>query len=520
MGSLADRPVHRQNGGFHSRKESLITTTRISRRTLIGGAATAAGTAALPTAAAEARRRRTTPPTLSADVVVVGAGLSGLTAARKIVASGRSVIVLEARDRVGGRTLNHQLGKGKVVEVGGQWIGPTQDHLAALAHELGVGTYKTYNSGNYLFYEAGKLTPYTPTGPFGAVPPDLTAAAQAFQLIQKLDSMALTVPLSAPWQAPDAWDWDGQTFETFKRAHAVGSGAQSLLDLAIESVFACEPRDISLLHVLFYIHSAGNERTPGKLERLINTAGGAQESRFVGGSQLISISMAKALGKRVRLSQPVRRIAQHGRKVTVYTDQLSVHGKSVIVTGPPALTGQIRYEPALPASRAQLIQRFPQGSAIKVQAVYPRPFWRDEGLAGQVASDAGPIKLTFDNSPPHGSPGILLGFVEGHNARVFAGLSAAERRRRALACFVRYFGPRAANPTGYIEMTWSEEPWTRGCYVGYTPPGVLTEYGAAIRGAVGRIHWAGAETSDYWNGYMDGAVRSGERAAREALAEI
>ena len=471
--------------GSHSRKESVISNHQISRRKLIGGAATAAGAAALPTAAADARRRRATPSTLSADVVVVGAGLSGLMAARKVAASGRSVVVLEARNRVGGRTLNHPLGAGKVVEVGGQWIGPTQDHLAALARELGVATYKTYNNGNYLFYEAGKLTPYTPTGPFGAVPPDLTAALQLETVLVKLNSMAATVPLSAPWSAPDAWDWDGQTFETFKRTNTIGTGANNLLDLAIESVFACEPRDVSLLHVLFYIHSAGDERTPGKIERLINTAGGAQESRFVGGSQLLSIRMAKALGKRVHLSQPVRRISQHGRTVTVYTDRLTVKGRSVIVTGPPALTGQIRYEPDLPIARAQLVQRFPQGSAIKVEAVYPRPFWRDRGLAGQVTSDTGPIKLTFDNSPPDGSPGVLLGFVEGHDARRFGALSAAERRRRALACFVRYFGSQAANPKAYIEMNWSAEPWTRGCYGGYLPPGVLTEYGAAIRNSGG-----------------------------------
>ena len=247
---------------------------------------------------------------------------------------------------------------------------------------------------------------------------------------------------------------------------------------------------------------------------------GAQDSRFVGGSQLVSIRAAKTLGKRVLLSQPVRRIAQGRGGVTVYTDTLTVKGKAVIVTGPPSLTALIRYEPDLPALRAQLLQRFPQGSAIKVEAVYPRPFWRDHGLAGQVTSDTGPIKLTYDNSPPDGSPGVLLGFVEGHEARVFGTLSAAERRRQALACFVRYFGAQAAHPKSYIEMNWSAEPWTRGCYGGYAPPGVLTDYGHALRAPVGRIHWAGAETSDYWNGYMDGAVRSGERAAREALAEI
>ncbi len=238
---------------------------RISRRALIGGAATAAGAAALPQAAAAAQTSKSGSASLSADVIVVGAGLSGLTAARQVHAAGRSAIVLEARDRVGGRTLNHDLAPthpGKVVEIGGQWIGPTQDHLAKLARELGVKTFKTYNNGNYLFYESGKLTPYSPKGPLGPIPPDLTADAQIQPLLSKLDSMAKTVPLGAPWTAPNADDWDGQTFETFKRAQGFGSGANSLLDLTIEAVFACEPRDISLLHVLFYIHSAGNERTP------------------------------------------------------------------------------------------------------------------------------------------------------------------------------------------------------------------------------------------------------------------
>jgi monoamine oxidase len=491
---------------------------RISRRSLIGGGAAAAGAAALPTAAkAKTAKRKATH---KADVIVVGAGLSGLTAARNIVKGGRSALVLEARDRVGGRTLNHHLGRGKVVEVGGQWIGPTQDHLARLAKELHIKTFKTYNNGNYLFYENGKLTPYSPKGPFGAIPPDITADVQLEVVIQKMDSMAKTVPLEAPWTAPNASDWDGQTAETFKRANTLNANAANLLDLGIESVFACEPRDISLLHVLFYIHSAGNETTPGNFERLINTAGGAQYSRFVGGSQLISIRMAEHLGKRVLLNQPVRRIIQSSTGVTVHTDHLTAHGKQVIVTGPPSLTALIEYDPVLPALRAQLTQRFPQGSAIKVEAVYPRPFWRKHGLAGQVTSDTGPIKLTFDNSPPSGTPGVLLGFVEGHAARVFTTLSAAERRRRAIACFVRYFGQEAAHPTGYIEMNWSNEPWTRGCYGGYLPPGVLTDYGPWIRRPFRRVHWAGSETSDYWNGYMDGAVRSGERAAREVLAEI
>jgi monoamine oxidase len=506
----------------------------ITRRTLIGGAAAAGAAAALP-AAAEARRRKrkrrrhrkaprrpATGGTQHADVVVVGAGLAGLSAAREVQAANKTVLVLEARPRVGGRTLNHDIGNGKVIEIGGQWIGPTQDKIAALARDMSVDTFKTYNNGNYLYYQRGSLTPYSPSGPagsvLGAVPPDYTGAADAEKAILQLDQMALTVPLDRPWAADSAPTWDGQTFETWKQANLATDGGKQLLDLGIEAVWACEPRDVSLLHVLFYIHSAGNESTPGILERLINTAGGAQESRFVGGSQLVSIRLAATLGKSVVLGTPVRRIVQDSGGVTVYSDSVTVRGRSVIVTGPPALTAYIRYEPDLPQTRAQLVQRFPQGSAIKCEAIYERPFWRDKGLAGQVTSDTGPVKVTFDNSPPDGTPGVMLGFIEGHDARVYGVKPLEAVRSAVLNNFVTYFGPQAANPLDFVVMNWSAEPWTRGCYVGYTPPGVLLDFGEAIRAPIGRIFWAGAETSDYWNGYMDGAVRSGVRAAHEALA--
>jgi monoamine oxidase len=170
--------------------------------------------------------------------------------------------------------------------------------------------------------------------------------------------------------------------------------------------------------------------------------------------------------------------------------------------------------------RAQLTQRFPQGTVIKCEAVYDKPFWRDRGLTGQAVSLTGPVKVTFDNSPPDGSPGVMLGFIEGQDARKASQLRPADRRKAVLDNFVTYFGQQAANPRQYIEMNWSAEPWTRGCYVGFTAPGVLLDYGPAIRAPVGRIHWAGAETSDYWNGYMDGAVRSGERSAHEVLAAL
>jgi monoamine oxidase len=453
-------------------------------------------------------------------VLVVGAGLAGLTAARAVAATGKSVLVLEARRRVGGRTLNHDLGAGKVVEIGGQWIGPTQDRLAALAHDLGVDTFKTYNQGNYVYYRGGVKTPYTPTGPLGAVPPDVEGVLDAFAAIQQMNSMAATVPVDAPWTAKQAGTWDSQTFETWKLANTLTPNGRLLIDLGIQAVWAAEPRDVSLLHVLFYIQAARNEGAKPDFQRLINTAGGAQESRFVGGSQLISIRAAQQLGRRVLLDAPVQRIVQKGNAVEAESGSDRFTGRAIVVTAPPAVSAYIDYHPALPAMRAQLLQRFPQGNAIKCEAIYDEPFWRKEGLAGQVTSDAEPVRITFDNSPPDGSPGVMLGFIEGHFARVWAQKSAAERKAAVLGNFATYFGPQALHPRDYVEQNWADEVWTRGCYVGFTPPGVLLDYGPAIRAPVGRIHWAGAETATYWNGYMDGAVRSGERAAAEALANL
>jgi monoamine oxidase len=445
-----------------------------------------------------------------ADVIVVGAGLAGLAAARELTARGASVLVVEARDRVGGRVHNHDIGGGKVVEVGGQWIGPTQDRLAALAADLGVSTFPTHVAGHNLLEYRGRVRRYT-----GAIPRINPAVLVDVERAQRrLNRLAKSVPLDAPWDAPNAEKLDGQTAATWLRRNLATKSGRMLLGLGIEAVWAAQPEDMSLLHVLFYIHSAG------KLELLFDTEGGAQQDRFVGGSELIAIRMAEELGAdRLLLGAPVRAIT-HGRAgVTVHADGAVARGRRAVVAIAPTLASRIAYDPPLPGYRDQLTQRMPLGTVAKCMAIYSEPFWRSEGLSGQATSELGPVRLMFDNSPHDGSPGVLLGFLEGRNARELGRLRAEERRTAVIDCFARMFGPRAARPDDYVERLWAEEEWTRGCYGCHMPTGAWTNYGRALHAPIGPLHWAGAEYARVWNGYMDGAVRSGAATAA-AVVEV
>ena len=478
----------------------------LSRRELvIGAGATAAGALLGEGEAAAAQRRTPSRPRRRVDVVVVGAGLAGLTAATELSGARHSVAVLEARERVGGRTINHRVGRGEVVEVGGQWVGPGQDRIIARAKALGIPTFKTYTKGEQILEYRGRQTHFT-----GLIPPLPTPDADDFaQLLGKIIKLEGTVPRGRPWTAPNAAALDGQTAQTYLLANSSTYGARFLYDLAVKAVFAANPRDLSLLHMLFYFHSGNG------IINLTSTAGGAQDSRFHGGSQLVSLRMAERLGRTVVLGAPVHQISQDSSGVSVHSDAGTWRSRRVIVATSPMLAGRIAYDPPMPALRDGLTQHVPQGAVIKYEAVYDTPFWRAGGLSGYANSDRPPLQLTYDNSPPGGRPGVLLGFVVGEDARRMGTLPPASRRREVLDVFARLFGPRAGRPTELIEHNWSEEVWTRGCYAGYMPPGVWSDYGEALRTPVGRVHWAGTETSEIFMGYMDGAVRSGERAATE-----
>jgi monoamine oxidase len=442
-----------------------------------------------------------------ADVVVVGAGLAGLIAARDLLAANVSVLVLEARNRVGGRLLNHTLKNGAVVELGGQWVGPTQDRVLALAEELGLRLFPTYAEGEHFLTMDGSVKRYV--GEDFALPED--ASADVEEAWERLQQMADEVPLDEPWSAENADTWDAQTLDSWLVANTKTEIGLGYWRTMVPALFSADTAEMSLLHFLFYCRSGGT------LDRLVATHGGAQESRLVGGSQQLALRLADRLGDVVRLGSPVGAIRQDDRGVEVIQDGGMVRAGRAIVALPPTLAGRIRYSPVLPPLRDQLTQQVPMGYVIKVHVAYPEPFWRVEGLSGSVFSLDDEVSIIFDNSPPDLRCGVLLGFLEGRHARRSGKLAPEERMELVLSVLARFFGSRVADPEEYVEKDWAAEEWSRGCYGGRFGTGVWTGYGQALREPVGRVHWAGTETSEVWNGYMDGAVRSGERAAREVL---
>ena len=409
----------------------------MTRRRLLG--AGVAGSVTLAKAAESSDRR--SPCETKVDVIVVGAGFSGLAAARKIALEGRSVLVLEARDRVGGRILNKEILGGGVVEAGGAYIGPTQDRMFALAGEYGVGTYLSYDKGGIVELFNGVRT-------VGGSGPDF---ADFQRMTARLQAMADEVQVDAPWRAARAREWDSQTLQTWLEANAQTAGGAKRMSSAFQVLWGAEPREVSLLFGLFYIAAAGNETTPGTFARLADVSNGAQERRFIAGSQLLAQRIAGGLGGQIMFSSPVRAIESGRGGVRMMADGVTAEAQRVIVAIPPALASAISYEPKLPTIRAQLMQHLPSGSYMKCQAIYEGPSWRKDDLTGESLSDLNVVTLTFDNTPQCGNRGVLFGFCAGANARRWSERSMAERRPAVLANFAALFGNTALQALDYFD---------------------------------------------------------------------
>lgn len=436
------------------------------------------------------------------DVVVVGAGLAGLSAAEQLRAAGASVVVFEARDRVGGRAWSEQLGKARF-DRGGQWIAPGQDRLAALATRMGVEQFATYSSGQKILDDGHRVSRYA--GEIPSLGP--LELLQLHLALRRIDKMTARVSARDPASARGAAALDARTVAD--EARRLPRRVRGVFDVAIGAIFGVDPAELSLLWFLAYLRAGGG------MMNLSTIQGGAQERRFVGGTQSIVERWVDKLDVPIVTGAPVRRIDQKGTQpgddVIVHCDRGKVAARAVVVAVPPPLAAAIEMSPASPA-RSQLLQKAAMGAIVKVCVAYDRPFWRERGLSGEVVSTRGPLAVLFDNTSSDGAQPALVGFVQAGPARRWNGDTAP-----IVAQLVRWFGDEAREPVAIATTDWSAEPWSRGCPVAVMAPGALTTGGTTLRQPIGRVHFAGTETAVEWTGYLEGALESGERAAREVV---
>ena len=444
------------------------------------------------------------------DFCVVGAGFAGLTAALRLKQAGRSVALLEARDRVGGRTFTVTRDDGGWIDRGGAWIGPGQDRIYALMEEFGVPEYKQHNDGDALMIVDGKTHRYGGTIPWTMSKWAVTNLGLG---LLQVEQMCKKVPREAPWEAPDAEEWDRLSLGEWIEKNVMSKPAREMLDMALAGPYTSAASETSLLWVLLQMGSAGGPNF------VISGKGGAQDARPVGGMGAIYRPMVAELGDALHLSQPVREIAQDDDGVTVRAADLTVRARRVIVAIPMAIAGSIVYEPMLPVDRAFLNQRMPGGAIFKISVVYDEPFWRADGLSGQSAAPGSLATLTLDACTDTANPGIMCVITEGLGARRLGRLDDAERKAAVIGELVDRFGSKANAPLEYHEQNWTTERYSGGGMISHTGTGVLTEFGYTLREPCGRVHWAGTESSAIMCGWVDGAVRSGERAAAEAMSQ-
>lgn len=447
---------------------------------------------------------------IETGVVVVGAGIAGLTAANVLADAGVEVEVLEARDRVGGRTWNTEIG-GQANELGGQWVGPYQEAVLETLEMLGLETFPCYREGSHVYIDPdGKAHRYE--GEEFPFPPQSAAAYEA--ALARLDELAGELDPEAPWEHPEAEALDAVTFESWLAAEVSDEMARDMLRSMLAGGFIAKPaRSFSLLQGLWMIAGAGGTYELFEPEQCL-------ASRIVGGSQLIAAGLAERLGGRVRLDSPVSAIAWSGEGVEARAPELSVGAREAIVAVPPNLTNAIRFEPPLPGWRQRLAQDLSQGSIIKVLAVYDEPFWRADGLSGQGFGPYQLVRELYDNSPPSGKPGVLVTFLAGEAAETAARMDPADRRAAVLEGMARYLGGEALNPVDYVEVDWSEQEWTRGAYGTSYGTGGLTRFRDDLRRPVGPIEWACSDIAGVGHIHMEGAIRMGRRAAAACLERL
>ncbi|XP_051877414.1 amine oxidase [flavin-containing]-like [Pristis pectinata] len=449
------------------------------------------------------------------DVIIIGGGLSGLSAAKLLIEEGLKVLVLEARDRVGGRTYTVQGPEFQYVDLGGAYVGPTQNRILRLAKELGIKTYKVNEKEKLIHFVQGKSHPFN--GPFPPVWNPI-AYMDYNNFWRTLDEMGNEIPADAPWNTQCAEEWDNMTMKELIDKLCWTSVAREFATLFVNVNVTSEPHEVSALWFLWYVKQCGGTR------RIFSTTNGGQERKFIGGSGQISDRLAERMKDSVRLNRPVVRVEQAEDSVQVETLNGEKYMADYVISAiPPALTQQIHYSPPVPPLRNQLIQRVPMGSIIKCMVYYSRPFWREKGFCGtmMIEDEESPISLTLDDTKPDGSHPAIMGFILARKARFLLSLTKAERKKRICQIYARVLETEEAlYAVHYEEKDWCAEQYSGGCYTAYFPPGTFVQFGRVLREPFGRLYFAGTETATKWSGYMDGAVQAGERAAREVMCAV
>ncbi|KAF6814510.1 flavin containing amine oxidoreductase [Colletotrichum sojae] len=445
------------------------------------------------------------------DCIVVGAGYSGLAAARLLKDSGKKVLVLEARDRVGGRAKTIPLDNGDYYDVGAAFLGNQQDLMYGLAKEFDVPTFRAPADGKIVLAHRGKARSYS-----GLIPPVRPWEVLDMGLfVKRFEKLCETVNLEEPWQTPGADELDRMTVHEWIRKHAWTQMTVDMGSLAFEATIGQNTSCISMLHAMFYFKGAVS-MTSG-----LSGEGGAQQDFIRGGGQAIANKLREYLGDDiVRLEEPVRGISYTESVATVRSSKAEYRCRRIISAIPPPHVLRVDFEPRLPVEKTTLLQHMPMGAYMKVFATYKTPFWREKGLTGESTNPTGFLSVTYDVTPESGCPAKLAGFIAGTKAREFIGFSKEQRRQVALAGFAAAFGQEALDAEEFYFHTMMEEEWSTGCPVATPAPGMWTLLGEWMRKPVGAIHWAGTETSTKHSGYMEGAVFAGQRAAREVLEEL
>ncbi|XP_039203389.1 amine oxidase [flavin-containing] A-like [Crotalus tigris] len=449
---------------------------------------------------------------MSYDVVVVGGGISGMSAAKLLFESGLSVVVLEARDRVGGRTFTIRNKQVKYVDVGGAYVGPTQNRILRLAKELGIETYKVNVREATLLHTKGKSYSMQDMFPSTWNP---FIHLDYINFWRTMDKLGKEIPAEAPWDAPNAKELDKISMKHFIDKHCWTKAARDFATIFVNVNVTSETHEVSALWFLWYVKLCGGTT------RIFSITNGGQERKFIGGSGQITEKIMELLRDKVKLESPVVHIDQSGDSIIVETLNHEIYeGKYVISAIPPILTGKIHFTPELPTIRNQLIQRLPMGSVIKCMMYYKEAFWKKLGFCGCtiILDDDAPISATLDDTKPDGSIPALMGFILARKAFRLANISKEERKRKICELYAKVLGSEEAlHPVHYEEKNWCTEQYSGGCYTAYFPPGIMSQYGRIIREPAGKIYFAGTETATQWSGYMEGAVQAGERAAREIL---